>query len=160
MDLFDKFKPLAAAYADLTHGGRDPFGVAFDRILSPTVGMIGDREVILAGTNNYLGLTFEPEVIAAAQEGAARYGTGTTGSRIANGTYGPHRALEAEMAAHFGMAGAIVFTTGSSSMPTVMPASMTPASCRARRSSASPIMTRSRSTGAWGARTRMPRTSW
>ena len=112
MDLFDKFKPLAAAYADLTHGGRDPFGVAFDRILSPTVGMIGDREVILAGTNNYLGLTFEPEVIAAAQEGAARYGTGTTGSRIANGTYGPHRALEAEMAAHFGMAGAIVFTTG------------------------------------------------
>jgi len=112
MDLFDKFKPLAEAYADLTAEGADPFGVAFDRILSPTLGQIGNREIILAGTNNYLGLTFDPDVIAAAQEGAATYGTGTTGSRIANGTYGPHRALEAELARHFGLASAIVFTTG------------------------------------------------
>ena len=68
--------------------------------------------MLLAGTNNYLGLTFEPELIAAAQAGVAKYGAGTTGSRIANGTYGPHKALEAELAAHFGMAAAIVFTTG------------------------------------------------
>lgn len=112
MDLFDKFKPLAAAYADLTDIGADPFGVAFERILSPTLGTIGNREIVLAGTNNYLGLTFQAEVIAAAQAGAAKYGAGTTGSRIANGTYGPHKALEAEMAAHFGMSSAIVFTTG------------------------------------------------
>ncbi len=112
MDLFDKFKPLESAYADLTADGADPFGVAFDRIVSPTLGMIGNREIILAGTNNYLGLTFDPDVIAAAQAGVAEYGAGTTGSRIANGTYGPHKALEAEMAAHFAMDSAIVFTTG------------------------------------------------
>ena len=112
MDLFDKFKPLAEAYEGLTAAGKDPFGVAFDQIISPTRGRIGNREIILAGTNNYLGLTFAPEVIAAAQAGAAEYGAGTTGSRIANGTYGPHKRLEAELAAHFGMREAIVFTTG------------------------------------------------
>jgi len=112
MDLFDKFKPLADAYKGLTAAGADPFGVAFDRVLSPTVATIGNREIILAGTNNYLGLTFEPEVIAASQAGVATYGAGTTGSRIANGTYGPHRQLEQELAAHFGAAAAIVFTTG------------------------------------------------
>ncbi len=112
MDLFDKFKPLRAQYANLRQAGADPFAVAFDRIVSPTIGVIDNREIVLAGTNNYLGLTFEPEVIAAAQAGVAKYGAGTTGSRIANGTYGPHKALEAELAAHFGMAAAIVFTTG------------------------------------------------
>ncbi|MEQ9123982.1 MAG: aminotransferase class I/II-fold pyridoxal phosphate-dependent enzyme, partial [Alphaproteobacteria bacterium] len=48
----------------------------------------------------------------ASQTGVATYGAGTTGSRIANGTYGPHRLLEQELAAHFGAAAAIVFTTG------------------------------------------------
>lgn len=112
MDLFDKFKPLRQAYGDLTGDGADPFGVSFDRILSPTIGLIDNREIILAGTNNYLGLTFNEDVIAAAQAGVAEYGAGTTGSRIANGTYGPHKALEAELAAHFRMNSAIVFTTG------------------------------------------------
>lgn len=112
MDLFDKFKPLAAAYRDLTTAGADPFGVAFDRIVSPTVGMIGNQDIVLAGTNNYLGLTFEPSIVQAAQDAVATFGAGTTGSRIANGTYGPHRALEQEMADHFGMASAIIFTTG------------------------------------------------
>lgn len=112
MDLFDKFKPLADAYSDLTAAGADPFQVAFDKIVSPTLGMIGNREIVLAGTNNYLGLTFHPDVIGAAQAGAEKYGAGTTGSRIANGTYGPHKLLEQELAAHFGMSSAIVFTTG------------------------------------------------
>ncbi len=112
MDLFDKFQPIKAQYAGLIVAGADPFGLAFDEILTPTVGRIGNRRIILAGTNNYLGLTFEPSVIAAAQAGAEKYGAGTTGSRIANGTYGPHKALEAEMAAHFGMASSLVFTTG------------------------------------------------
>lgn len=112
MDLFDKFKPIEAQYNELSQIGADPFGVAFDRIVSPTIGMIGNREIVLAGTNNYLGLTFEADVIEAAQAAVAEYGAGTTGSRIANGTYGPHRALEQEMAAHFGMSGAIAFTTG------------------------------------------------
>lgn len=112
MDLFDKFKPIAEAYAGLRAIGADPFKVAFDRIVSPTLGMIGNSEVVLAGTNNYLGLTFDPNVIAAAQKGAAEFGAGTTGSRIANGTYSPHKLLEEELAAHFGLDQAIVFTTG------------------------------------------------
>ena len=112
MDLFDKLQPLKAAHSALTKDAADPFGTAFDKIISPTIGMVGNKKIILAGTNNYLGLTFEPEVIEAAQAGVAKYGAGTTGSRIANGTYGPHRALEDEMADHFGMSSAIVFTTG------------------------------------------------
>jgi 8-amino-7-oxononanoate synthase len=112
MDLFDKFQPLKEAYAALTAGGGDPFGVAFDNILSPTIGLIGDREIVLAGTNNYLGLTFDEAVISAAKNALEKFGTGTTGSRIANGTFGPHRLLEQEMAAHYGMSSALVFTTG------------------------------------------------
>ncbi|MEZ5503513.1 MAG: hypothetical protein R3E50_12980 [Halioglobus sp.] len=44
------------------------------------------RTVILAGTNNYLGLSFDPRCIKAAQDAAGRWGTGTTGSRLANGS--------------------------------------------------------------------------
>lgn len=112
MDLFDKFKPIESAYKDLRAAGADPFAVAFDRILSPTLGQIGNRQIVLSGTNNYLGLTFHEDVIAAAKSGVETYGAGTTGSRIANGTYSPHRLLEQELAGHFGMADAIVFTTG------------------------------------------------
>jgi 8-amino-7-oxononanoate synthase len=112
MDLFDKFNPLKEAYAALTSGGGDPFGVAFDRIASPTIGVINNREIVLAGTNNYLGLTFDDAVITAGQQALRTFGTGTTGSRIANGTFGPHRLLEEEMATHYGMSSAIVFTTG------------------------------------------------
>ena len=112
MDLFDKFKPLADAYSDLTAAGADPFQVAFDKIVSPTLGMIGNREIVLAGTNNYLGLTFHPDVIGAAQAGAEKYGAGTTGSRIANGTYDLHRTLEARVASFYGKRHAIVFSTG------------------------------------------------
>jgi 8-amino-7-oxononanoate synthase len=112
MDLFDKFNPIKEAYNALTSGGGDPFGVAFDRIASPTIGVINNREIVLAGTNNYLGLTFDDAVITAGQQALRTFGTGTTGSRIANGTFGPHRLLEEEMAAHYGMSSAIVFTTG------------------------------------------------
>ena len=56
------------------------------------------RRVILAGTNNYLGLSFDPRCIAAAQEAVAKWGTGTTGSRMANGSFSEHQALEREMA--------------------------------------------------------------
>lgn len=77
-----------------------------------THGIVNGRKVILAGTNNYLGLTFHPDCVAAAQQAASRYGTGTTGSRMANGTYPEHRALEHELAEFYGARSAIVFTTG------------------------------------------------
>ncbi len=96
----------------LARAGRDPFGVVIERILSPTEALIDGRPVLLAGTNNYLGLTFDPACIAAAQRALAEEGTGTTGSRMANGTYFGHRALESELAAFFGCRQAIVFSTG------------------------------------------------
>ena len=67
---------------------------------------------MLAGTNNYLGLTFEPACIEAAMHAVHSQGTGTTGSRVANGTYSAHAALEREMTEYLGARSAIVFTPG------------------------------------------------
>jgi 8-amino-7-oxononanoate synthase len=112
MSLFDKFKPLIEARATLGDIGPAPIATPIDRVLSATRGLIDDREVILAGTNNYLGLTFHPEVIAAGREALESLGTGTTGSRMANGSYAGHRALEGDLARAFGWPSAIVFSTG------------------------------------------------
>jgi len=112
MGLFDKFQGLAAARRELETIGIDPFGVEIERILSPTEGIIHGRRTILAGTNNYLGLTFDPDCIAAAKRALDTEGTGTTGSRMANGSYSNHRRLERELAAFYEMRDAIVFSTG------------------------------------------------
>lgn len=112
MSLFDKYAPLKARVDIMMKMGRDALGVEFDDILSRTRGRVGNREIILAGTNNYLGLTFDEDCMAAAIDGIKRHGTGTTGSRIANGTYAEHVDLEKALAEHFGMPSCIVFTTG------------------------------------------------
>ena len=67
---------------------------------------------MLAGTNNYLGLTFNHDAISEGQAALAAQGTGTTGSRMANGSYAPHLALEKEIAEFFNRPTAIVFSTG------------------------------------------------
>ncbi|MGH6906654.1 MAG: serine palmitoyltransferase, partial [Aestuariivirga sp.] len=74
--------------------------------------IINGRETILAGTNNYMGMTFDAECIAAGKAAIADFGTGTTGSRIANGSYAPHVALEQELARFLNRRHCIVFTTG------------------------------------------------
>ncbi len=112
MSLFDKFQALATTHAGLGSDGPAPIATPIDSVRSATRGMIGGREVILAGTNNYLGLTFERSVIEAAQQALSELGTGTTGSRMANGSYVDHRALETELAAAFGWPAGIVFSTG------------------------------------------------
>lgn len=112
MGIFDKFKPLAATRRELDALGIDPFSVQIERIISPTLGIIHGRTTILAGTNNYLGLTFDPKSIAAARAALEAEGTGTTGSRMANGSYSGHRELERELAAFYGLRDAIVFSTG------------------------------------------------
>ncbi len=66
----------------------------------------------MAGTNNYLGLTFDPTCIAAAHDALNEAGTGTTGSRMANGSYAYHLDLERELAEFFGRGTAIVFSAG------------------------------------------------
>jgi 8-amino-7-oxononanoate synthase len=110
--LFDKYAPLQSRVDVMMKIGKDALGVQFDDILSATRGRIGNREILLAGTNNYLGLTFDTDCVAAAKKAIDDHGTGTTGSRIANGTYSEHIDLENALAEHLGMKSCIVFTTG------------------------------------------------
>ncbi|OHV07745.1 serine palmitoyltransferase [Kushneria phosphatilytica] len=113
MSLFDKFDRLRDARGSLAlDSDPSPLGTRIDEVYSPTLGRIGQHKVILAGTNNYLGLTFDPDCIAAAHRALDEAGTGTTGSRMANGSYGSHRQLEEELAEFYGMPSAMVFSTG------------------------------------------------
>ena len=74
--------------------------------------MMGNRRILMFGSNNYLGLTTNPEVKAAAIEAIARYGTGCSGSRMLNGTMDLHVRLEEELARFMGRESALVFGTG------------------------------------------------
>jgi 8-amino-7-oxononanoate synthase len=107
-----RLQAIQALREEFAAFGIDPFGVQIDRILSPTEGVIQGRPTILAGTNNYLGLTFDPGCIAAARTALETAGTGTTGSRMANGSYAGHRELELDLAGFYGKRDAIVFSTG------------------------------------------------
>src|SRR5919199_1326844 len=77
----------------------------------PVVEMEG-RERVMLGGNNYLGLTGDPRVVAAARDALERYGTGVTGSRFMNGTLPLHLELERELADWLGTEDALVFTAG------------------------------------------------
>ncbi|MFN2289074.1 MAG: aminotransferase class I/II-fold pyridoxal phosphate-dependent enzyme [Chromatocurvus sp.] len=110
--LFDKFQAMADFQAELSTHDVKPFGAITDEIISATEGVVAGRRVILAGTNNYLGLSCDPRCIEAARAAATCWGTGTTGSRLANGSFAEHVALETEMAAFYGVDQAIVFSTG------------------------------------------------
>lgn len=70
------------------------------------------REIIMLGSNNYLGLTNHPRVKEAAQQAIAKYGTGCAGSRFLNGTLDIHIELEEKLAALVGKEKALVFSTG------------------------------------------------
>ena len=112
MNLLNKFDAMAAVEAELSRDGADPTQVVIESIISPTEAMIEGRRTILAGTNNYLGLTLDADCIKAGQDALEQQGTGTTGSRMANGTYAAHLALESELADFYGMPHAMVFSTG------------------------------------------------
>ena len=112
-DLFSKFDPLIAErQALLDTGVRDPFSIVMDEVKSPTLAMIKGRETILLGTYNYMGMTFDPDVVAAGKQALDEFGSGTTGSRVLNGTYQGHRACEDALREFYGMDQAIVFSTG------------------------------------------------
>lgn len=110
--LLDKFQGMADFRAELAESGIAPFGAVTEEILSATEGIVQGRKVILAGTNNYLGLSYDSRCIAAAQSAAQHWGTGTTGSRVANGSFAEHQALEKEIAEFYGVDHAIAFSTG------------------------------------------------
>lgn len=112
MGLYDKYARLAGERLQFSDNGLTPFGTCIDEVYSATEGRIGNKKVILAGTNNYLGLTFNHDAIREGQAALAAQGTGTTGSRMANGSYAPHLALEKEIAEFFNRPTAIVFSTG------------------------------------------------
>ena len=77
-----------------------------------TVVQMEGRRTIMIGSNNYLGLTSNPEVIAAAVEGVKKYGTGCSGSRFLNGTLDIHKKLENELADFLQKEAVMTFSTG------------------------------------------------
>ena len=112
MSIMQKLSAIAEQTTGLINENGSPIGSRIERIYSATEGEIGGSKKILVGTNNYLGLTFEEECIEAGHEAARQYGTGTTGSRMANGSYADHLALESDLADFYGVGHCIVFSTG------------------------------------------------
>lgn len=77
-----------------------------------TVVIIEGKEVLMLGSNNYLGLTNHPEVKAAAVQAVERFGTGCAGSRFLNGTLSIHLELEEKLAEFMGKESVLLFSTG------------------------------------------------
>jgi 8-amino-7-oxononanoate synthase len=112
-DLLSKFDALIAEREGLLSTGvRDPFAIVMEEVKSPTLAVIQGRETILLGTYNYMGMTFDPDVIAAGKDALDRFGAGTTGSRVLNGTYQGHKECEDALKDFYGMDHAMVFSTG------------------------------------------------
>jgi len=83
----------------------------FDPAASPVVAM-GGRQLIMLGSNNYLGLATHPKVVEATIRAVERYGTGACSSRVLTGTTSLHRRLERRLAEFKGTEDAVVFSTG------------------------------------------------
>ena len=112
-DLFSKFDALIAEReALLATGVRDPFAIVMDEVKSPTQAVIKGKDTILLGTYNYMGMTFDPDVVAAGKKALDEFGAGTTGSRVLNGTYQGHKECEDALKEFYGMDHAMVFSTG------------------------------------------------
>lgn len=110
MDLFEKCRSFTTAREAIA-GGYYPYFVAFEGNDGATARLDG-RDIVMAGSNNYLGLTKHPRVLAAAAEALRRSGSSCTGSRLLNGNLELHEELEAELAAYLGKPAALVFSTG------------------------------------------------
>ncbi|MEL7739464.1 aminotransferase class I/II-fold pyridoxal phosphate-dependent enzyme [Citromicrobium bathyomarinum] len=112
-DLFAKFDDLIAMREGLLASGvEDPFNLVMEKVLSPTRAICNGRETILLGTYNYMGMTFDPDVIEAGKQALEEFGSGTTGSRVLNGTYQGHKECEDALKEFYGMDHAMVFSTG------------------------------------------------
>jgi 8-amino-7-oxononanoate synthase len=110
MDLFDK----AYHYHDaekIINLGLYPYFRVNEGAVDTTVIMNG-RKTVMIGSNNYLGLTSDPEVKEAAIKAVEKYGTGCTGSRFLNGTIDLHVVLEERLARFMKKEASLVFSTG------------------------------------------------
>lgn len=110
MGLLDKVAQFTTA-RDLQAAGLYHFFRVIESAQENTV-RIGGREVIMLGSNNYLGLTNHPRVKEAAKLALDKYGTGCAGSRFLNGTLDIHLELEEKLARLVGKEAALVFSTG------------------------------------------------
>ena len=110
MSLFDKCYGYTTA-REVQAAGFYPYFRAITESHDTEVVVEGHRKVMV-GSNNYLGLTHHPKVIAAAESALRRYGSGCTGSRFLNGTLDLHEQLEDELARFLGKEAALVFSTG------------------------------------------------
>jgi 8-amino-7-oxononanoate synthase len=110
MDIFEKCRRFTAAKRLMAAG----WYAYFEPIASaqePEV-RVGRRRMIMIGSNNYLGLTTHPKVVAAANAAIAKYGTGCGGSRFLNGTLDLHEEVERKIARFKGKEAALLFSTG------------------------------------------------
>ena len=113
VDLLAKFDPIIQTREQLLAAGvEDPFNLVMEQVLSPTRAICNGRDTILLGTYNYMGMTFDPDVIAAGKAAMEDFGAGTTGSRVLNGTFRDHRDVEAALREFYAMDHAMVFSTG------------------------------------------------
>ena len=110
MDIFEKcYAPSLAG--ELKEKGVYPYFHALQSRQDVEVTMEGKRRIML-GSNNYLGLTIQPEVVEAGVKALEQYGTGCSGSRFLNGTLELHLELEAELARFLRKPGVVTFGTG------------------------------------------------
>lgn len=112
MDLLDKLRVIERRRATFADGTAMPGQTVIERVLSPGEVVVSGRPTLMFGSNNYLGLTLHRDVTDAARRAVLEYGTGTTGSRTANGTLALHEELEREFADWFGKRHAMIFSTG------------------------------------------------
>jgi len=103
--------PRLADYRLAKEAGYWPYYKTVESASMPRFTIEGN-DYINFGSNNYLSLSYHPQVIEAAQRATRRYGTGVTGSRLLNGTLDLHRTLEAELADFYEREAALVFSTG------------------------------------------------
>ena len=110
LDLFEKCRTYPVA-REIREAGIYPYFHALESRQDVEVIMEGKRRIML-GSNNYLGLTTDPEIIEAGIKAFERYGTGCSGSRFLNGTLEMHLELEAELAAFLRKEEVVTFSTG------------------------------------------------
>ena len=114
MDLFDKFNDTTSNYhrsLEVRSLGLYPYFHCLESRQAPVVTMEG-RRIIMLGSNNYLGLTSQQEVIDAGIAALQKYGTGCSGSRFLNGTLDLHLKLEKELAQFLHKDATMTFSTG------------------------------------------------
>jgi 8-amino-7-oxononanoate synthase len=110
LDLFTKCYDFTRA-DDIKATGLYPYFRAIEENEGPVVQIEG-RKIIMAGSNNYLGLTAHPKVKEAAIKAVEKYGTGCSGSRYLTGTLDLHIELEDRLAKFFGTEAVLLFSTG------------------------------------------------